>query len=177
MTGKFLKRAARRRCQAMMIWAMAPVILINGHVVSGCLSPTGHFEPGCNCAAMHIGESGASQTAGATTCHCHCPCCQGKSCCCCCNGKSCCQAMASKTHQPKADGLQNPEHCRPYSTYAVTPVVKGSAHTSVDRVSMLAIIPLSPLAAVVTKTAVAPAELNTGPPPDNLVVALHRFLI
>ncbi len=178
MTGKFINRVIRRRFQAALIWVMMPVALINGRMVSGCMSPTGHFEPGCHCQAMQ--ESNACDQAKTnTTCQCHCACCHGGTCCCCCKAKtSCCKSVASNAVRVHGNGFQSGDHCRPFSTYAVTPVVKtavqvADAHQLTDIAVVLFDLPLSVLPTTFTQV----AELNTGPPPDNLVVALHRFLI
>jgi hypothetical protein len=174
MTGKHLIRAIRSRFQAAVIWAMAPVALINGRSVSGCMSPTGHFEPGCHCQAMQ-----ESSACGAnTTCQCHCPCCQGGKCCCC-KGKACCCNLAAKTaSRTHGEGVQGGNSCRPYSIYVVTPAVSTSAQTGdVHQLTDMSMVSVD-LPLFATPVTVAPIfELNTGPPPDNLVVALHRFLI
>jgi hypothetical protein len=177
MAGEFLSRAVRRRFHAAMIWAMVPVAMMNVRSVSGCLSPTGHFEPGCHCAAMQEPGTNASQGTSTTNCCCHCACCLGKTCCCC-KGKSCCSmSVAKNARQPAGNGVENGTHCRPFSMYVVAPAVKASLSAGMDH--SVAIVPISfdPLTIVVTTAVAHPAELNTGPPPDNLVVALHRFLI
>jgi hypothetical protein len=86
--------------------------------------------------------------------------------------------MAKNAHQSNGSGWQDGNHCRPFSTYVTTPVVKTSAHSGdFDRSSTLAVLALDTPTSSVTTAVAQPAELNTGPPPGNLVVALHRFLI
>src|SRR5204863_808423 len=60
----------------MVIWAMVPMAAISGRAVSGCVSPTGHFEPNCQC------WNNSSQSAAGTVCRCHCAKCGGAMCCC-----------------------------------------------------------------------------------------------
>jgi hypothetical protein len=85
--------------------------------------------------------------------------------------------MAKNAPQPNGGGVQNGNHCRPYSAYISTPVVKTAAQTGeFDHSWVLAYVALDMPASVVT-TLAQPAELNTGPRPTNLVVELHRFLI
>ena len=70
MAGKFLHRVTRHRFHAAAIWAMVPVAMSSGRTVSGCLSPTGNFEPGCDCQAMQAarasGQAKANRLASAT---------------------------------------------------------------------------------------------------------------
>jgi hypothetical protein len=73
--------------------------------------------------------------------------------------------------------VQSGEHCRPFSIYAVTQVVNTSAQNAdVHQLAAVSVVSLNWLPAI-SATAPHPTELNTGPPPDNLVVSLHRFLI
>jgi hypothetical protein len=60
----------------------------------------------------------------------------------------------------------------------VTPVVKTAMQVAdVHQLADMAVVSVDlPLSAIWT-TFTQITELNTGPPPDNLVVALHRFLI
>jgi hypothetical protein len=175
MTGIILSRTVRRRCQAAMIWAMMPVMLLNGKSLSGCLSPTGHFEAGCHCQAMQLAKVSTDPQATTT---CRCPCCKGKTCCC--AGGSCCKAkshdtVASYALRPKGSAVQDGAHCRPYSIYVVASVVTNSAH--LDHSVLQAIVSINSPLSVVAAPVAHHFELNTGPPPDNLVVELHRFLI
>jgi hypothetical protein len=177
MPGRVLIRAIRRRFQAAVIWAMVPMALISGRSVSGCLSPTGHFEPGCHCQAMQAARVSGQEKAN-PTCQCHCPCCRGGACCCCQGKANCCNLAAKTTSRTHGEGVQDGNSCRPFSIYVVTPAVSTSAQTGdlhqLVQMSMVSVdLPL-----FATPSTVAHVfELNTGPPPYNLVVALHRFLI
>ncbi|HEY2827047.1 MAG TPA: hypothetical protein VGJ04_05545 [Pirellulales bacterium] len=86
--------------------------------------------------------------------------------------------MAKSGSRTSSDGLHNGDRCRPFSMYAVTPVVNTSAAPQFAHQLAEVSIVSSDLLLVATSTTIADvSELNTGPPPDNLVVALHRFLI
>jgi hypothetical protein len=177
MTGKLLSRTVCRRCRVTLVWAMMPAAMLTGRSVSGCISPTGHFEPGCHCQAMQASATSTPPGKG-ITCQCHCPCCQGKTCCCC-NGQStCCKSVAKDARRSEGNGLQSGDRCRPYSIYVVTPAVSTSAPSgNVDHSTAIAIVALVVPSSLVATTIARPTELNTGPPPGNLVVSLHRFLI
>jgi hypothetical protein len=169
MAGKTLIRTIRSRFRAAVIWAMMPLAVLSGRVVSGCMSPTGHFELNCRCWA----DAGGS-AASATSCHCHCPCCAGGKTCCCCQSKS----LAANSRQTTGGGIQGSGHCTPVALYNVTPAVNvsiqtGDNHQSADFVAIVIDAPTSLARTTIEQL----AELDTGPPPDNLVVALHRFLI
>jgi hypothetical protein len=173
MIGKTLIRLIRRRSSALMIWAMMPLAIINGQSVSGCMSPTGHFEPSCHCEAMQPAAQNAS-----TTCPCHCPCCQGKNCCCCKGKDGCCKSLARNESRPNSDGIQSSGHCTPFSMYVTMTAVRPSAQSS-DLLQAAAVLPVAwkiDLSPVPTVAAYV-AELNTGPPPNNLVVTLHHWTI
>jgi hypothetical protein len=62
--------------------------------------------------------------------------------------------------------------------YIVTPAVNASVQSGDNHPSADLVIAVINLPTSYTRTAVEQvADLNTGPPPDNLVVELHRFLI
>ena len=172
MAGKLFIRAIRSRFQAAVIWAMVPVAMISGRTISGCVSPSGHFELNCHCSAS-MGDSAAPSG----PCHCHCPCCQGKDCCCCKSKSSCCCSMASNARRTNGNGFQS-SHCQQVSAFATTPVVNVSTQIQdLDQSADLTLISSDVPSALARTTLEQIAELNTGPPPNNLVVALHRFLI
>jgi len=180
MPAKILNRSIRSRLNAAVIWAMVPLAMISGKTVSGCMSPTGHFEPGCHCEAMQEtggSEAHSNQTSISATCRCHCPCCHGN--CCCGKGKvSCCTSLARNARKSNGDGLQSNDHCRPFAMYTVTPAVNASMPLgNMQQSANLAIVSLDLPSSLTSTTINHIDELSTGPPPDNLVVALRRFLI
>jgi hypothetical protein len=176
MTGKRLYRSLRRRCDVFIVWAMVPVALLSGRTVSGCMSPTGRFEPDCHCAAMQEADGSSSTTCEASPCHC--ACCHGKCCCCGKGNAGCCKTVANKSNQQNSDGLHDGGHCRPFSLFVGVTVTNANGQTS-DFHQAAEMLPLAiagslPNPFVVSSKTV---ELDTGPPPNNLVVALHRWLI
>jgi hypothetical protein len=86
--------------------------------------------------------------------------------------------MAAKESQSKHDGLNNAGHCRPFSVF-VGVTNTNSVGQSWNADQSLAALPVALDASLPTvQFASADAvELDTGPPPNNLVVALHRWLI
>jgi hypothetical protein len=175
MTGKRLYRSLRRRCDELIVWAMIPVALLSGRSVSGCMSATGRFEPDCHCASMQQMDGSACSTHQSSETKSHCSCCHGKCC-----GKvhaGCCKTVAKTNSQPNGDGL-NGGHCRPFSLFVGVTVTSTSGH-SLDFQQTAEMLPVAldgtfPNFFAVSTEAV---ELDTGPPPENLVVALHRWLI
>ncbi len=175
MTGKFLLRSIRRRRDAAIVWAMMPVALLSGRSVSGCLSPTGRFEPDCHCAAMLETAVSTSPAHEASTCHR--ACCHGK--CCCCKGMAgCSEGVAAKESPSKHDGFQNGAHCRPVSLFvAVTVTNAGGQSWDLHQLATTLPVAQSDWLPTVQDASVGAFELDTGPPPENLVVDLHRWLI
>jgi len=166
MIDKAFYRTIRQSFKSAVIWAMVPMAAISGRSVSGCLSPSGQFDPNCRCAAI-AGQAGSS----ASTCHCHCSCCAGKTCCC----KS--KSLAGGT---KGGGLHDGSRCREIGFYAVATAVSAakaanscSDNQSTQPAALSADMPCS-LAKIRGEYV---AELNTGPPPERLIVALQHWVI
>jgi hypothetical protein len=173
MASKPLNRLIRNRLHRAVIWAMVPLAAVGGRSLSGCMSPTGQVALNCRCSeSMGSGKVAADSAA----CQCHCSCCQGKTCCCKQGAKSCC-ASATKDNPSRHDGLQGEGHCRQVRVFAATSAVKAEFQkASTQDVSLL---PVVVDAAAVESRAnhLQVAQFDTGPPPDSLVVTLHRWLI
>ena len=168
MARKSLFRPVRTRFSSAVIWTMVPLAAISGRSVSGCLSPTGHFDPNCEC---WTGSS--SGQASATVCRCHCSKCGGASCCC----KS--KAPAGGGDQAKGSGIQD-GRCHAVSLYGLISAVTASktAQLSANPLSAdLAVVPTAQLCSITTISSQCVGDLNTGPPPDNLIVQLHHWII
>ena len=164
MIGKVLHRSIRQSFKSVVIWAMVPMAAISGRSVSGCLSSSGHFDPNCQCTAI----DGSS----ASACHCHCSCSSSKTCCC----KA--KALATKDGT-KGGGLRDSSGCRAIGFYAVTTAVNASSssigedHQSLQLATSAVDMPCS-----LAKTrGEYVAGLNTGPPPERLIVTLHHWVI
>jgi hypothetical protein len=84
--------------------------------------------------------------------------------------------MAGKDYSSPENGVGG-GHCRPVSMYVTTPVVSAAAQTTeVRHLANLSLVSLDVPLSAASQSMAEFAELNTGPL-DNLVVALHRFLI
>src|SRR5262245_13752650 len=161
MARKSLFRQVRSRFSSTVIWAMVPLATISGRCVSGCLSPTGHFDPACQCS-----------TGGSAVCHCRCSKC-GDGVSCCCKSKSLAGQRASSS------GVQN-ERCRTVGFYGLTLAVNASkvSHLAGDQqLADLGVLPTAEPCSIATPSNRFVAELNTGPPPDNLIVQLHHWTV
>lgn len=162
MIGKSVYRSIRQRFKSAVIWVMVPMAAISGRSVSGCLSPSGHFDPNCQCL-----------TGGAAVCHCHCSKCGG-------GANCCCKSKALAGQPASGSGVQN-ERCRTVGIYAVTTAINASkvltssadSHQSADSAVLTTDQPCS----LAKTSGQHVAELNTGPPPDNLVVTLRHWII
>jgi hypothetical protein len=162
MFGTRLIRFVRRHRHLAVVCLMLPMILLNGHVITGC-GCTGHFEAVCHC---HCG----------TTC---CMCCGKGGTCTCCSGKSlaCCRPADHENVPIKGTALQG-HHCIQSVTYVVVPATIAPAsvgHHSPDFGLVLAPLAL-PLAAEWANSRQV-VQWDTGPPPNDLVVTFHRLII
>jgi hypothetical protein len=74
--------------------------------------------------------------------------------------------------------VQSNNHCRPITAFLTTPAVNASTQIQdVHPASDFALVSID-LPSTLSQTTVEQiAELNTGPPPDNLVVVLHHWVI
>ena len=172
MFTKTLKRIVRRRFQAAVIWAMVPLAAFSGQSVSGCLSAKGQFDPNCRCWAA------AADSAASNASHpCHCACC-GTSHCCCKNKSLACHKTAAHTQSSDNTGVNDSSRCRPVTAYFTTTAVNGLHRTVLVHPSVGCFDQTVGMPAIAVGTDVKyVSQLNTGPPPDNLTVALHRWVI
>ena len=165
MARKSLLRSMRSRWSAAAIWAMVPLAAISGRSVAGCLSPSGHFEQNCQC--------WASPEAGSTVCRCHCSKCAAVGVTCCCRNKG----LAAHNDRAKNSGVQS-GHCRAVGLYGVALAVSVSKVTHDNhQPADLAVVPTAEPCSIATIPNQFVAELNTGPPPNNLIVQLHHWII
>jgi hypothetical protein len=170
MSAKILTRAIRRRMNTAVVWAMVPLAAISGQSVAGCMSADGQLDPNCRCWINEL-HTGAG-------CHCHCSCC-GTPNCCCKNKSHTSNSLASHPSRPGGEGITSNGHCHPFAIFLGVKAVRGSQQSSLDRASLNALNPLvADVGARLDSTCGRPIpELATGPPPDNLVVELHRWII
>ena len=179
MIGKLPFRSTRPSLRAAIFLGMVPLVILNGWPVAGCICADGHYEascPGCVGRARHAAAEQKPTTRS----------CCGRACCAragksesthsCCKGhKSCCkQAKGREVNAPAIEG----PCCTPVAQTQVIPVVSVSPAV-VDHhqaVAVFAAIPdLPSLAAAVHHGRCV--EIDTGPPPNDLVVTLQRLII
>lgn len=172
MIGKWLNRAVCRHHQVMVTMAMVPLVILNALPVSaGCICADGHLEPVCHAARCFAGKG-----------DCGCPCCARRG-----NlGRTnCCKKTADcRSHlvddQLPEDGRHSVRGngcCTPIVHHAVPIVI--TLPQVVDSDQMRAVL----WARIDVPHSVAPAtilhriEFDTGPPPEDFVVTLQRFVI
>jgi hypothetical protein len=180
MASKILNRSIRRHLHAAVIWAMAPLAAVSGQSVLGCMSANGQFDLNCRCWAVqpNASQPGSTDQAAAVTCHCHCGCC-GTAHCCCKNKSHASNSLASHTNRTSGEGIQTTGHCRPVAMFLAVAAVNGSHDAGVEHLALNALMSSTADISVRANNTGGEriAELATGPPPDNLVVALHRWVI
>jgi hypothetical protein len=162
MVATRLTRFIRRHCHVVIAWAMLPMVLLNGHTVTGC-GCTGHFEAVCHC---HCGISG-------------CSCCGQSGTCSCCKNKllACSNSSNHETLPSKGESVQG-HRCTSIVMYVVVPATVATASVDHDCHAMTLILapidlPYSPN----STSAQQIAQWDTGIPPNDLVVVFHRLVI
>ena len=172
-------RFAPRHYRAALIWAAIPLTLFNGRTLVGC-GCTGHFEAVCRCnCCIDLPEGGDGQSGNAG-----CPCCaiphSSLSKCPCCNHSKLAHTR-DKTDDDgcpvNGQGLQK-HRCRPMVLHQVTP---GTVVSVLDASQLL--IAITVLADFSQSLPLSPlhverfVDIDIGPPPNDLVVSLHRLVI
>lgn len=177
MIGRRLIRSSRKRSRGAIFVAMVPLVFLNGWPIGGCICADGHYEPFCRGCGRTANSSADHALAASTCC--------GHTCCArhtdsdadrsCCKGHNCCeQSQQGTSNEP---GVRGP-CCTPVRQLPVTPVVKVSP-TAVDHHQDLAVFTVVadlPLAAATVHHGRC-VEIDTGPPPNDLVVTLQRLII
>lgn len=167
MVGKWLIRSVRSRLRAAVTLAVLPLVVLNTlPVAAGCLCADGHFEPACRHDLCVAGKG-----------NCGCSCCANG---CCCKGGKCCCRQRSAPQKDDTPGKRlndNNRCCTPLvhqavPTVAASPVVFDGYHAMALALPSIDMPSFSPM----VKTAVR-FEFDTGQPPNDLVVTLHRLVI
>jgi hypothetical protein len=171
MLGVRPTRFLRHHYRAALVWAAIPLAVFNGRTVVGC-GCFGHFESVCHCGCCSGTKAGANK------------CCTGhgfnQS------GRSCCNKSASTIHCNTAAGnsrlacgqsLQGPR-CTSIVLHEVTPVtVAPNANAGDLHESIFALADVG-LPLVFSQSQVGQVvDFHTGPPPNDLVITLHRLVI
>ena len=90
-----------------------------------------------------------------------------------------CDSLAKHTKYPSGEGVQPSGGCRPFVVFVAATAVQVSHQVSLDGGSLIAAVAAPMDVGVVLNCSShrLTSELTTGPPPDNLVVDLHRWVI
>jgi hypothetical protein len=168
MSASIISRVIRSRLHTAVIWAMVPLAAVSGQSVLGCMAADGKFDPNCQC--------WAGPATNATSCPCHCACC-GTAKCCCKSKTHACNSLADQNRPTNNKGLRDSNHFRPVAMYLAVTAVHALQQLSVDCGSDSLPCVIDACAVVNCSGMERIAELATGPPPDNFVIALHRWVI
>jgi hypothetical protein len=172
MLGVRPTRFVRRHYRAAVVWAAIPLAVFNGRTVVGC-GCFGHFEPVCHCGCCG-GQHGKSRCSCCTRhgfSHGSCYCCNHS------DAASRCDTADSSSHPGAGQSLQG-HRCKSFVLHEVTPVTvapyvaAGDLHESIFALADFG-LPLVFSQSRVGKV----VDFDTGPPPDDLVVILHRLVI
>lgn len=169
MIGKWLVRCVRSRIRTAVTLAVLPLVVLNTlPVAAGCLCADGHFEPACRHDLCVSGKG-----------NCGCSCCAHG--CCCKGGKCCCRqrTAASKDNKDNTSGerVSGSQCCKPLVHQAVPTVV--TSPVVFDGYQMMALTVASidvPSFSPMVNSAIR-VDSDTGCPPNDLVVTLHRLVI
>ena len=157
-----LNRNVNHSWRSIAIWAMVPLVVLNGRTVNGC-GCSGHFEAECRCNCGNAGGCCSSQESS-------CPC-RAK--------HSNCNAAAIDKAEAKTATRLHGCNYKGSATHVVIPATIAPNHDTADDVklsaSMLATIDSHSQANEQTFS-VSFSEHST-PAPRDLVVSLRRLVI
>jgi len=168
-----INRVVRRHFRAALVWAAIPLAAFNGRTVVGC-GCFGHFEAVCHCGCC-----------GGTEGHSACSCCSAyhpdhSNCSCCLLGSQPTARCSVASHEPMAKNGSTLErhHC---TSIAMRTVVPATVTHSIDLTDLhswtLAIADHGLPPSNGNSHLGSFSEIDTGPPPGDLVVILHRLVI
>jgi hypothetical protein len=171
-------RFVRRYCRTAVVWAAIPLAVFNGRTVVGC-GCFGHFEAVCHCSCCPETQNSSSH--------------QGESVCACCAGHGCrhsghaCCGHHGVTHASSAANAEShsvlgpsfgDHHCRTAVRHEVTPVTVASIADIGDLIASFVVSTVfNPSLETSQSNIVRVVDFDTGCPPDDLVVTLHRLVI
>jgi hypothetical protein len=177
MVGRRIVRYLRRHGRSAAIWFAIPLAVLNSHATIGC-GCTGHFESVCHCECgvvakqcckQHHGKKFSSFRTARDSNASGCP--------------SCCRqatrgaSAAQVAHHNESEALQG-HRCKSIVMQEVIPVTLAP---SVDAngvcSSMLVAADLILPTDVGHSEVVGAIDFDTGPPPKDWVVILHRLVI
>ncbi len=169
MYGFFKIRFLRRIARALVVWAMMPLVVLNGRTVVGC-GCSGHFEDICRCG-----------TASGNCCKPGGSCCSpgnSKGCSCCNHKKSASSSDLKRDQTANALCHIGSKHCVRIALHDVIPATE--VQSDLSDAGLMACLDFGTSA-----DSYVPAVLPSPPlvlpdlkcPPNDLTVSLHRFII
>ena len=176
-------RWLRSHVRALIALALIPVALLSGQPVHGCICADGHYEFFCRAghrASGHQEKEAASATTESCSC-CHKPD-AGKTSHDCCHGATGCgntaQQQSQDTERQAHPHLSGKGCCTPVVGSAIertltTTVQTDDGHQFVALFAMMPELPHAQMEAHPRRHLL----VDTGPPPDDLVVTLRRLVI
>lgn len=175
MSSIHLTRIVRRRFRSAIVWATIPLVVFNGRTIVGC-GCFGHFESTCHCGCCsddkeRHGKSNSTCCTGDSFHSAPCPRCKHD------EANRCCNHADSKTRP--ADSLTwKGHHCTSIAFYLVAPATVLPTFDASD-LDVAAFLPAdSRLPLIVDQSQIAHVvDFDTGPPPGDLVISLHRLVI
>ena len=97
---------------------------------------------------------------------------------CCCKTKPQVAKASSQSCHKSGNGIENDGGCKAVAYFGVVPAISAVAVDASASDSVFAAMLNAGAATIAAANhAFVTAELNTGPPPDSLVVVLHRWVI
>jgi len=176
-----LARFVRRHSRSALVWAAIPLVVFNGRTLVGC-GCTGHFESVCHCNCCS-NEDNAGNRRHAQSAR---PCCAGHAFkadqCSCCNHREAthrCTMAEQERDSSSTNGaaLKGP-CCISIVLHDVIPAtVASSMDASELQPSIFVLADFNLPTSDSQSHVVQVVDFDTGPPPNDLVVTLHRLVI
>jgi hypothetical protein len=167
MVGRWLICSVRSRVRTAVTLAVLPLVLLNTlPVAAGCICADGHFESACRHDLCVSGKG-----------NCGCSCCARGGCCK--SGTCCCrQRSAPPKDETPGKRLNDDSRCctplvhQAVPTVVTTPVIVDGYQIMALSLASIDMPSLSPMAMSAIRI-----DFDTGRPPNDLVVTLHRLVI
>ena len=151
-----------------LLLLLAPAVLLSNRPINGCICPDGHFEQNCPRMRVHV------ETAPGSCCGCSC--CKDRKSCCESTCKSCCHS--DRNRKPTGPEFTR-STCSPAMLSVAVPAVVKVLKNGVDDSAPL-LFDLPALDSVIARSQTGryvPFDIDTGPPPTDLVMVLRHLLI
>lgn len=171
-------RSIRGHFRAAVIWAAIPLAIFNGRTVVGC-GCFGHFEAACHCSCCselqtdgkQHGKPAGSCCTGRGFNHSNSPCCNRS------EATDPCKSADSDSRSDSSQQLQG-HRCTSIVSHEVTPVTVAPSVDASDLHETIFVLASFGLPLTFSQFHVGRVvDFDTGPPPHDLVVTLHRLVI